>query len=287
MKHAIKKIILFGDKERKDVTDLMGQIEDSLTQQHIQVVCVDSYQESDAMQLAESIQPDLIITLGGDGTVLAASRFLGQLGTPMLAINLGTFGFLTEITKEEWKETFLAYQRGDVSVSRRLMLRVSVTRKGKEVVRKLALNDAVIRSSGISHVVNLEPKINGVSLGTLRADGVLVATPTGSTAYNLASGGPIVEAGMEALVLNPISPFSLSPRPLVVSGDDIITVEVAKTQRTDLVLSLDGQDMIPLELGDLVTIERSLNRTLLVESLNRSYYDVVCRKFNWSGGGRL
>ncbi len=287
MNHVVEQVILFGDRGRDDVRCWMEKVEKSLVKRGVHYEIYDSEGESAKKKKITIEKPDLIITLGGDGTVLAASRELGQLGAPLLAINLGTFGFLTEVTKEEWEETFDAYQQGKVSLSRRLMLRVTVERGGRVGSRRLALNDVVIRSSGVSHIINLEPRINGVSLGQLRADGVLVSTPTGSTAYNLAAGGPIVEAGMEALILSPISPFALSPRPLVISGDDIITVEISQTQRASLVLSLDGQEMIPLEVGDLVTIERSLNRTLLVESLNRSYYDVVCRKFNWSGGGRL
>ncbi len=283
MKHRIKGVVIFGDRSREDVDQWMSIITETLEGRDIGVEQCDSEGALGKGTPTTMQKPDLIITLGGDGTVLAASRVLGSLGAPILAINLGTFGFLTEITKEEWEATFDAYRNGDVGVSRRLMLRVTVQREGKVVVKKLALNDAVIRSAGISHVVNLEPKINGTSLGVLRADGVLVATPTGSTAYNLAAGGPIVEAGMDALVLNPISPFSLSPRPLVVSGNDSITVTIAENQRADLILSLDGQDMVPLEPCDTVCIERSLNRTLIVESMNRSYYDVVCRKFNWSG----
>ncbi len=283
MKRRIEEVVIFGDRNRDDVDQWMLIIQEVLVGRNIAVELCDSEGSIGKGSPTNMGKPDLIITLGGDGTVLAASRVLGDLGAPLLAVNLGTFGFLTEITKEEWETTFDAYLSGDVGVSRRLMLRVTVQRQGKVVVKKLALNDAVIRSAGISHVVNLEPKINGTSLGILRADGVLVATPTGSTAYNLAAGGPIVEAGMDALVLNPISPFSLSPRPLVVSGNDSITVTISENQRANLILSLDGQDTVPLEPCDIVCIERSLNRTLIVESLNRSYYDVVCRKFHWSG----
>jgi NAD+ kinase len=155
---------------------------------------------------------------------------------------------------------------------------------GEEVYTGYGLNDAAVSSLGISNVINLNLHLGQTLLGTFRADGIVVATPTGSTAYSLAAGGPIVDSQMEALVITPICPFTLSNRPIVVSSDEQITIEADRYQRTGLNLTIDGQENFGLVGGDQIIIRQAEYKTLLALSNKRNFYEVVRSKLNWSGG---
>ena len=234
-------------------------------------------------KLSVPLSTDLVITLGGDGTVLYAARVVHDLGIPILPVNLGTFGYITEISKDEWKDALTAYMENEGNISRRLMLRISVFRDGKRVWQASALNEAVISSSGIAKVISLELSLDNPELGHFRADGMIIATPTGSTGYSLAAGGPILDSEMSAVIITPVCPFTLSNRPLVTSGK-LVSLSIPSGQRTDLVLTADGQLDFPLEEGDRVTVEKSRSRVLLVRSLERNFTEVIRDKLNWSGG---
>ena len=227
---------------------------------------------------------DLAICLGGDGTVLSCARLLHPFGIPMLAVNLGTFGFITEVCKDEWEETFDLYREGKVTVSRRLMVRVSVTRNGEKVFQGHGLNEMTLAASGISKMVSLDLMINGTNVGKFRSDGIIVSTPTGSTGYSLAAGGPILDVALDALIINPICPFTLSNRPLVVAGEDVVDIVVRSGQRTQIALTVDGQVMVPLQEEDRITVEKARSKALLIMSPRRNYYEVIRDKLNWSGG---
>ncbi len=241
------------------------------------------YQE-EAVLPANFEEFDLAVSLGGDGTVLYCARLIQHLSIPILAVNLGSFGFITEITRDEWREALESYERGDLGISSRVMLRVTVERKDGQVFSAHGLNDATINASGLSRVVHLRILINSTHLGDFHSDGAIVATPTGSTAYSLAAGGPIVHTDMDALILTPICPFTLSIRPVIISGNDVISIEAVKGQRTGLNLSVDGQQIFSLQEGDLITLEKSHSRAQIIESDKRNFYEVVRSKLKWSGG---
>ncbi len=228
---------------------------------------------------------DLVICLGGDGTVLYCARYLQDLGIPILAINVGTFGYITEISVEEWQEAIDYFLEGKNTISRRLMIRVGVFRKGKKVFTAHGLNEMVVSSSGISKVVSLSLRIGSTEAGFFRSDGMIIATPTGSTGYSLAAGGPILDVDLASLIITPICPFTLSNRPLVVSGDSTITLTIPKGQRTGLMLSVDGQQNFCLQEDDMIVVEKSQSKALLVASERRNYIEVLRDKLNWSGGG--
>nr|WP_319474724.1 NAD(+)/NADH kinase [uncultured Sphaerochaeta sp.] len=228
---------------------------------------------------------DLVICLGGDGTVLYCARYLQDLGIPILAINVGTFGYITEISVEEWQEAIDYFLEGKNTISRRLMIRVGVFRKGKKVFTAHGLNEMVVSSSGISKVVSLSLRIGSTEAGFFRSDGMIIATPTGSTGYSLAAGGPILDVDLTSLIITPICPFTLSNRPLVVSGDSTITLTIPKGQRTGLMLSVDGQQNFCLQEDDMIIVEKSQSKALLVASERRNYIEVLRDKLNWSGGG--
>lgn len=226
---------------------------------------------------------DIAVTMGGDGTLLYCARILAGANIPILPVNLGDFGFITEVSKDEWIDAFEAYQSGRLGISRRVMFRVSVLREGEQVARFRGLNDAVIQSSGISRIIRLRLYLAHTYVGRYRADGVIFSTPTGSTAYSMAAGGPILHPEMDAFVLNPICPFTLSNRPIVVPGNEHLELEVERQQRTEIVLNVDGQEAFPLQPADRVVFGRSQRFTLIIQSNRRNFYEVVRAKLNWAG----
>ncbi len=229
---------------------------------------------------------DLAVTLGGDGTVLCASRILSPHSTPILPINLGNFGFITEIEASEWQEAIEQYEQGDLIAGQRILLEIVILRDGKKLITSVGLNEAVISSSGVAKLVNLRLEVQQQELGRYRADGLIVATPTGSTAYSVAAGGPVLHPEMEAIIVNPICPFTLSHRPLVLPARELLHIYIGESQRTDIIITVDGQKAIPLEPGDIITISSYNERAHIIRSPKRSYYEVLCKKLGWGGGSQ-
>jgi NAD+ kinase len=222
----------------------------------------------------------LIIVLGGDGTLISVARQVGDLRTPILGVNLGSLGFLTEITLGE---LFLVLERvikGEFEISSRMMLDAIVRRKGKEISRYRVLNDVVINKGALARIIDMEAWVDDAYLTTFKADGLIIATPTGSTAYNLAAGGPIIYPGLHCLVISPICPHTLTNRPIIVSDESLIRIEV-KFQDEDVVFTADGQVGMPLQGGDVVEVRRSRSSTQLVKSPNRDYFEVLRAKLRW------
>jgi len=281
MSRDILKVIIVVNIQKDGASDLVVEISQYLRNLSIEVVVFSYSGKSDIPELETA---DIVFSLGGDGTVLFCSRIVESMSIPILAVNIGDFGFITEISREEWKSAFIKYQNGQLDLSRRVMIKVMVERDGEKVAFHKGLNDAVISSNGISNIIKLNLQISETNLGKYRADGIIVATPTGSTAYSISAGGPILDPEMEALIINPICPFTLSNRPLVVSGNEVVQITVEEGQRTDVILSVDGQDAYPLMAGDKVIVERSQTKALLIRSDKRNFYDILRSKLNWSGG---
>jgi len=278
----IKKVSIFANNQKAESSALVHEIHSYLKKRGIADDIYLTIAPTDIKNVDKDT--DLAIVLGGDGTVLSCARLLHAYGIPMLAVNLGTFGFITEVAKNEWQGAFEEYEKGIAQVSRRVMIRVGVNRKEKRVFQSHSLNEITISSSGLSKMISLHLYINETLAGLFRSDGVIVSTPTGSTGYSLAAGGPILDVHLDALIINPICPFTLSNRPLVVSGDDIIKARVDKNQKTEIALSVDGQVLFLLEEEDEIVIEKSRSKALLIESTKRNYYEVIRDKLNWSGG---
>ena len=228
-------------------------------------------------------RPDVALSLGGDGTLLNCARIVAEMETPILPVNLGTFGFITEIAKPEWSEAFERYRCGRLAVSPRLMVVASVIRAGREVARLPGLNDAVISTAGTPKIARLQVALSGTAVGRYRADGVILSTPTGSTAYSMAAGGPILHPEMQALVLNPVCPFTLSNRPLVVSAEEVVEITVEEPQRTAVMLTVDGQESLPLAPDDRVVLKRYEHSALIIQSDRRNFYEVLRHKLHWAG----
>ncbi|MBN1243585.1 MAG: NAD(+)/NADH kinase [Spirochaetales bacterium] len=227
---------------------------------------------------------DLGISLGGDGTVLYSARLLARHDVPILPVNLGTLGFIAWVRAGEWKERLADCVEGRLLPSERIMLEIEARRRHERPTRFIALNDGVISGSGPARIVSLRVAASGARLGSYRSDGAIVATPTGSTAYSLAAGGPVVAPEMDAMIFNPICPFALSNRPLVLPGSEWIDIQISEGQRTPIVLTVDGQENFPLEEGDAVVFRRASERARIYCAGRSNFYDVLRSKLNWSGG---
>ncbi len=225
---------------------------------------------------------DLIVVLGGDGTFLSIARLMKNRSVPVLGINMGQLGFLTEIKKSEAATTISAILNGKAPIiSRRTLLEVTVKRQGKLVFQGPVVNDAVISKGAIARIIGIQVCINGKDVNQIRADGVIVSTPTGSTAYSLAAGGPILEPSLPALVITAICPHALTQRPMVISDDSV--VEMCLQHRPGhVLLTLDGQDVVDLKEGDLVTIRRFKKHDLqIVSSPERDYFGLLREKLKF------
>jgi len=281
MVRMIKRVLIIANLHKTEATKLIEEVKGYMSERGIETE-VFGFKGRPQIPSLEGI--DFVFSLGGDGTVLFSSRIVESRGIPILAVNLGAFGFITEISQHEWRSAFEKYVEGELGLSRRIMVKAMVERQGKRIATFRGLNDAVISGVGISKIVRLNLTLNKTSLGQYRADGIIVSTPTGSTAYSVAAGGPILDPEIEAFILNPICPFTLSNRPIVVSGNDVIFANVETEQRAELLLSIDGQEEFPLEKGDNIIFEKSHSKALLVRSDKRNFYEVLRSKLNWSGG---
>jgi NAD+ kinase len=229
-------------------------------------------------RLAASV--DLIVVLGGDGTMIATSRMMGDYDVPVLGINYGTLGYLAEFRVEELVPALEAVLAGDYRIDTRVRLAVDLYRGDEMLSHSRALNDVVINKSALARIIEIEARMDGHLISGFRADGLIVSTPTGSTAYNLSAGGPVVYPSMNALVITPICPFTLSDRPIVVPDDALIELRL-RTPDEEVVLTLDGQVGLPISPEDRVLIRKSLTTFKIVQPKNRNYFEVLREKLRW------
>ena len=279
--NKIENVAIIANSKKEEARKLSLEMAEYFQERNVHARILETITNEDAIEIP--VDTDLVISLGGDGTVLYVARKVHDMGLPILPVNLGTFGYITEVGKAEWRDALEAYISDGQNLSRRLMLRVSVERNGKRIYSSYALNDAAINASGISKIVKLELRLDGVYCGLFKADGMIVATPTGSTGYSLAAGGPILTSDISAFIITPICPFTLSNRPLVTGSDTNCTIKVVQGQRTQIALTVDGQGVFLLEEGDEVIIEKSRSKALLITSPKRKYIEVIREKLNWSG----
>jgi NAD+ kinase len=282
-----ERAVFFDNLHKKNARSVAEEIRRELESRRLRVTVFPFEGKPDRLPPG---QWDIAFSLGGDGTVLYTARTLAGTFTPILPVNLGTLGFIAGIHADEWREVFGQWLRGEARLSRRCMLELSVERRDAVMANNTFLNDAVISASGIAKLIKLDlcsEIVNGeyTDLGFYRSDGLIIATPTGSTAYSMAAGGPILDPEMEALIISPICPFTLSNRPLVLPSKPALLVTVAKEQRSGVLLTVDGQDTFDLEPEDRVVIRQAPRQTLLVSADRRAYYSALRTKLAWSGSG--
>ena len=225
---------------------------------------------------------DLVICFGGDGTILHMAKFATRHGVPILGVNIGTMGFIAELESTEL-HLLSKLASGEYTVDRRMMLDVTVQRERDIIFHDISLNDVVITKSAVARIVNLSVSCDGVQAMEFAGDGVIVATPTGSTAYSLSTGGPIMEPEAEGILITPICAHDMTSRSIVASQQRKISVELTKNPRRNAYLSVDGGKSLKMNMGDVATIKKSDKQTKLIRLKERSFYDIVNAKFRTNG----
>jgi NAD+ kinase len=223
---------------------------------------------------------DLILVLGGDGTMIATARMLGDSEVPVIGVNYGGLGYLAEFRIDELFTALEAILAGDYKLEQRVMLAVELRRGDELVTKNRVLNDVVMNKSALARIIQIETYLNEQFVNSFRADGLIVSTPTGSTAYNLSAGGPIIFPTMNTVVITPICPFTLSNRPIVVPDDSVIEIRLL-TEKEDVALTLDGQVGFPIQARDRVIIRKSNTTFNLMQPKNRNYFDLLRDKLRW------
>ncbi|HYO75574.1 MAG TPA: NAD(+)/NADH kinase [Thermoanaerobaculia bacterium] len=227
---------------------------------------------------------DLLITFGGDGTLLSVARHAPD-HVPIVGVNMGTLGFLTEIQVEEFPKVLEQVLDGQFDVEPRVTFTVSVSGPGRDSSKRYrVLNDCAINKSAVARIIEMRVSVAGLFVSTFRGDGLIVATPTGSTAYNLSAGGPIIYPTMNAVVITPICPHMLTNRPLVLPDELDIEISLATPDSKDIFLTLDGQEGFEIGDRDRVCVRKSEERVLLVQSPDKNYFDVLRNKLKWGEG---
>jgi NAD+ kinase len=224
---------------------------------------------------------DLLVVLGGDGTMISTVSLVSGRGIPVLGINLGTLGYLTEFAVDDALSALESTVRGDYNLVKRMMLEWQVLRQGEQVGRGAALNDVVVNKSALARIIEIDCSVGSDYVTTYRADGLIVATPTGSTAYNLSAGGPIIAPAAEVISICPICPHTLTNRPLVLPYDVDIKLQLKSGE--EVMLTSDGQTGMPLVAGDRVEIIRSPKTFNTVSARDRDYFEILRSKLKWSG----
>lgn len=247
-------------------------MEDSLAEQIGQV---NGYTRDELPEMV-----DLIIVLGGDGTLISVARSVAGRNVPIVGVNLGQLGFLTEITRDELPEMMEDVIRGEYHVTDRMMLDAFIKREGEIVGQYTVLNDVVINKGALARIIDLKTHVDGRLLSNYKADGLIIATPTGSTGYNLAAGGPIIYPEINSLLISPICPHMLTNRPIILWSRSVIEVEV-RFEDDVVFFTADGQVGRKLLPGDRVEVRRSDSRALLVNSPNKDYFEILRTKLSW------
>lgn len=241
----------------------------------------DGYRVSDKQEIVHSV--DIVVVLGGDGTLLSMADSIAAAGTslPILGINFGSLGFLTEVTLAELYESLEAALSGAARVEDRMMLQSTTARGDATMGRHVALNDVVITKAAHARMIDLSVSVGDEFVTRVKADGLIIATPTGSTAYNLAAGGPIVHPSVDAMILTPIAPHTLTNRPVVITGSSAVRVKPVIESRDEVFVTFDGQAGFQLQEGDEIHVRRTERPLRLIRPSTRSYFDVLRQKLKW------
>jgi len=283
----IHTVGIISRPRREDIARVVPPLVNWLRAHDVQVVC-DSETSGCIGALAGDSRDrenlaacsDLLIVLGGDGTLLSAARMAVERKVPILAVNLGGLGFLTTVPQDEiysiLEEIFTNRHR----VSERVMLEAEIIRGGAVIRRQIALNDAVLNKAALARIMDLELRVDGEYVTTYKADGLIVSSPTGSTAYSLAAGGPIVYPIVEAFVVTPICPHTLTNRPLVIPDSAKIEIDF-KAEEDAVFLTLDGQVGVELVRGDHIVVKKAQEKLYLVRPARKTYYEILRTKLKW------
>lgn len=286
MKNAFKTIALIGKYKNPEMRDQILAMKHYLLDRQLAVYVEESTAKDCAIESCATLHmdaiganADLAIVLGGDGTMLSVARALGDSSIPLVGINRGRVGFLTDISSDHMLDAMASILSGKFFIEQRPMLMASILRAGKVVSQGVALNDVVINKNGMSRLIELEVHIDGDFVHRQRSDGLIISTPTGTTAYSLSAGGPILHPSVDALAIVPICPHTLSNRPIAVNGTS--KVEVILIEAESAGVHFDGQMLVDLAVGDRVIIQRADKAVALLHPEGHSHYGMLREKLNW------
>jgi NAD+ kinase len=282
---TIKRVAILVKPEDPEAFKTGQEVSVWLKQQGIEVIgeplVLSKIVDSSSPSAAEAGSgADLIIVLGGDGTMISAARLVENREIPVIGINYGGLGYLTEFRIEEIYDALETVLRGEFVAEDRAMLDVEHLNGDETSLRGRVLNDVVINKTVLARIIEIDVSLNGEFVNSFRADGLIIGTPTGSTAYNLSAGGPIIHPSVSSVVITPICPFTLTNRPLVVSDDSEIEV-CLRNESDGVMLTLDGQVGAPMKLNDRLRIRKSKTSFKLIRPTNRNYFDVLRSKLKW------
>ena len=282
MSFPIKKVLIYANREKREAISFSKEVIQILNDYNIDHVTKQEW-------LIDKKSVDLIISIGGDGTVLACVREIQEFDIPIIAINMGTLGYITEINKNNWIPIFVSALENKINISKRMLLEV-IIKSANEEKSIYALNEAVLSGAGISRLLEVSIILENNHF-PIRADGLIISSPTGSTAYSVAAGGPIVNPEMEAIILTPICPFSLSTRPIVIPPNNTIQLEIHiknKNRNFDeeanTMLTIDGQKGFILSPDETIQISKAKHYAQLIVPNNSSRYSTIRNKLRWYGG---
>jgi NAD+ kinase len=277
---------LIANLKREGAAEAIATVQNWVKAKGHELLCCQDQLDSVCKNGARSVprgelaaDSDILISMGGDGTFLASARAVGAAGTPVLGINLGSLGFLTQMRPHQLESALDAIAAGDFLIEERMLLKTEIEGHAR-LESPYALNDVVIDNGPVARLIDIKMDVNGEELVTYRADGLILATPTGSTAYSLAAGGPILHPAMQAIVVSPIAAFSLSTRPMVFSASDTLEIRIGSGHNVGG-LTLDGQISAPLSEADRVIITEADFRLKIVIFPESSFYKVLKEKLHW------
>jgi NAD+ kinase len=273
----MKKVLIIGNTEKEKIKNAFREL-DLWIGERAHAVFMDVAEA----EKTRPLEADFAIAMGGDGTFLRVSRMVSPYGIPMIGIHLGLFGFLAELTPKDMYDNLDKVFRGEYKINTRMLLNCRLERNGVPVNESLGVNDAVVSRASLSRLVSIKLFIDGEEVATYSSDGLIVSTPLGSTAHCLAAGGPILSPEIDAFVISPICPHTLTNRPLVISGEAKVKMEVG-SEGVGTGLTVDGQVFQELMPGDTINVERSGTRLKLVDAGIRSFYTVLREKLSWGG----
>jgi len=284
----IKRVGIISKPKKTEIGELVTPLLDWLRKREIDV-CIDK-ETAATLAVPEKCVTrnempsvvDLLVVLGGDGTLLAMARALAGKPVPILGVNLGGLGFLTVITREELYPTLEGVLSGNFQTERRVQIAAEIVRADEAIASYLALNDVVLNKGAIARILDFEVFVDGKFVSNYKSDGLIVSTPTGSTAYSLAAGGPVVAPSVQAFIITPICAHTLTNRPLVISDTSQVEV-VVKSQRESSYVTVDGQVGIAARSEDIVRMKKASSWVELVEPVEKNYFEILRQKLKWGG----
>jgi NAD+ kinase len=277
-KSGLPRLVIFGDPEKEHVVKAMGEFAD-FAKDKAETVASCAIDECTDDILGEV---DFAVVFGGDGSIISAARQLSRCSAPIVGVNVGKLGFLAEFSVDELKKHFDDIVSGKVDIEKRMMLGCRVFSDGKEKFHSTGVNDVFIMAGPPFRMIELKMSVDGESVASCVSDGLIISTPTGSTAYNLSAGGPILSGKMEAIVITPVCPHSLSFRPIVINADSKVEIFGVRVNEGTTV-SIDGQVSCKLSIDDVVRVEREKSDFLIVNNPVRTQWETLATKLSWAG----